>query len=131
MPILLSNVHYDTLRASFNAVTGSTSAPQPYLIRKDGHMKNIGTSQIRDVTYVVLPEGALSSAFILCVSNDIDIGLYDIITNITLLDDVTPWPSAAGANESWRVNFIHHTPPGILAHRECYIVRITAGGIPT
>lgn len=131
MPILLPNVHYDTQRATFTPSTGVTSAPQLYLQRQEGHMKNIGTSQIRDVTYTVLPEGALASPFILCVSNDMDIILYDLITNITLLDDVTPWPNAAGDNEVWRVNYIHHTPPGVLAHRECYIMRVTAGGIPT
>lgn len=135
MPILIPNVLFDTRRAVFDPQTGVTSAATAFLYRQPGHMKHIGTSQFHAINYTFLPEGALRSDFILCVDDSMDIVLYDEVFNLTLLDNVTLWPTrqnpATGVNEFWRVEYVHNTPPGVLVHVECYVARVTGGGVPS
>ena len=131
MPVTIPNVTFDTARSAFDPIKKVTNAPLSYLLNQQGHMKHVGSSQIRAVNYQFLPAGAMESDFILCVDPFIDILLYDLIINIRLLDGITPWPLPLTNNEFWRVEYIHWTPPGCLVHRECYTRRVTAGGQPT
>jgi hypothetical protein len=131
VPVLIPNVIFSTKRSTFNPATGVTVQPVAYLASVEGHMKHVGNSQLRAVNYQFLPAGALESDFILCVGDGVDVALYDIVYAITLIDGQTPWPADASPNEFWRVEYIHHTPPGVLTHVECYVRRVTGGGPPS
>jgi hypothetical protein len=124
MPVL-KNCVFNTQRSPFSPITGVTGLPLPCLTDQDGSMRHI-TGQ----DYMVLPEGALKSVFCIAVDPPVDVQMQDVITNIRYNDKVTPWLTQ-GQNETWRVLYIHRTPPGPLEHRQCFIGRFTGGGIPS
>ncbi len=123
MPVLLKNAVFDTQRSVFNATTHVTAAPTTNLQNQVGRI-----AQMNMTDYAVLPEGALKSVFTLNVEMSTDIQIHDLIVNIRLSDGITPW-FATSSNESWKVLFIHPTPPGMLANKRCYIGRYTGGGV--
>ena len=125
MPVLLKNCVFDTQRSTFTPSTGVTTQPTTYLRDQVGRI-----AQLSVTDYTFLPEGALKSEFSLNTDMTVDVQLGDLLINIRLNDGVTSWLTLS-ANESWKVLFIHPTPPGFLANRRCYIGRYTGGGPAT
>ncbi len=125
MPVLLRNCYFDTQRSTFTAGTGVTGRPTAYLTDQYGAFEQ---ADVQD--YIYLPEGAILSSFMITVDLKMDIIQYDSIVNIRKLDKVTPWVTL-GANEVYRVHYIHYRPFGVLGHKEVFIYRITGGGLPS
>jgi hypothetical protein len=125
MPVLLKNSIFDTQRSIFTPATGVTAQPTTYLSNQVGRI-----AQMAVTDYTFLPEGALKSEFTLNVNMAVDVQIGDLLVNIRLNDGITSWLTLS-ANESWKVLFIHPTPPGFLANKRCFIGRFIGGGVAT
>lgn len=126
---LLANVYINTARAQRS--NGMTMPEQPYL---SGVLASALPTQSTLSAYKVLPDAALQSDYTVRVDSGVDVREGDIVTAITLLDGVTPWPSVGLAsnsltNETLRVSFATESAPGPLAHRLVYVTRERAGGV--
>ncbi len=126
MPVL-PNVLIWTTRSSYTPATGVTSAAT-------NAVQTGIVAHIRPMTgsaYKILPEAALESDYVATADTGADIREGDILSTITLMDGVTPWPGlglATNTNETWRVTFVSEATPGPLAHRNVYIKRERGGG---
>lgn len=124
---ILDNVLVSSTRSPYNATTGVTSASNtPVLMQQAGHLSALDSPTTWE-TYRPLPAAALNSQFKLKVDMWVDIKEGDIITSITLLDGVTPWP---GVNplDTWRITYILPSTAGFLAYQMAYLDRVRAGG---
>ena len=122
MPQVLYNAFINTLRSAFNAGSGQTSPASAKLTDVVCHFEPIHTKRYTD-----LPPEALSSEFEVHVDSGTDIVFGDFITNVRLLDKVTPW-FGISANDTLHVIFTEEGTQPILAKRHVYIQRVRAGG---
>lgn len=125
MPVLLKNSIFDTQRSIFTPSTGVTAQPTTYLRDQVGRI-----AQLTVADYTFLPEGALKSEFTLNVDMTTDVQIGDLLINIRLNDGMTSW-LVLSTNESWKVLYIHPTPPGFMANKRCFIGRFIGGGVAT
>lgn len=123
MPVVLPNVKITTQRPPFNNATNGTGVPVNYLTKLVSHIEPIYARHLYE-----MPSSASKASFMLTVNPSDDVQIGDTITNITLMDGVTPWPGDMGSNTTWMVCFERPLSPGPLASRVIYIQRMIYGG---
>ena len=123
--VLLQNVLINTSRSARNGSTGVTAAPTAYLSSIGAHAQPVGTA-----AYIKYGTAILGSEYEVSVDTGVDIATGDIITSITQLDGVTPWPGnlSPGANVTWRVKHATEAAALLLPHRSVFIERTVKGG---
>lgn len=130
----MPNVRVDVARSRYNATSKTTGAPtNPNLTGVLGNMNPMLATDYAMLS--TAPEPALRSNWFLMVESGTDIVAGDVVTNITLLDGVTPWAGSGiiagqpGAlNVVWWVRYWQESAPGILAYRSIYLERTQVGG---
>lgn len=129
MPVLLPNVYLATTRTSYAPNTQQTAGASPSLPRIAAHIRTTTAKHL-----MVLPE-SVSADFTAIVESGTAIAIGDVVTSITLLDGLTPWPndvapagSANAPNITWRVVYTRECSPSLLPYREVYLKRIFGSG---
>lgn len=123
--LVLANVLLTTARSVANR-SGGIAPPSPHLADIEAHARPLTPSD-----YKTLPAGALETDFVFSVEVGTNIVAEDVISSVVLIDDeVTPWAqSATNTNETLRVVLAQDWTPGPLTYRNCYVKKVTGGGL--
>lgn len=132
---LRKNARLTTARRALDPVTRSTSVALPYLRGIACHIGPNGAS-----AFGSLPDGAVKSPYVASIDPGVDIAEGDLITAITRLNGVTPWPgdypaartsaTSQDPTSQWEVTFHQDSDPGLRPYRRLFITRYTGGGKP-
>lgn len=126
-PQSLCSLRFDTLRpilSSPAAGVTTTSVPTLYLQRVPANALRFGPKHLYNV-----PSSALKALFGLSVHASFDVQEGDIIANITLRDNVTPWPNDRPlVTSTWHVTFVSVDSAVILPRRLIYVSRMITQG---
>jgi hypothetical protein len=121
---VLGTLRLDTLRPNYSASSGATTAPTLYLQRIVSTGKPMGPRH-----YYGLPSSAMSATYMFHVDPDEDIQVGDIITNVTLKDNITPWPNDMPLTSfTWHVVYTKITAAVIMSYRSVYVSRVITSG---
>lgn len=124
MPVLLPNTVLATARSAYNAATGQTTPPTPYLTGVAAYL-----APIRAAALAILPDNAVAQvAYVARVESGTDIVVNDQISAISLLDGLTPWPTPFPAGTICLVRYVQESAPGILAERVLYLAFLQTAG---
>lgn len=124
MGVILVNAMFDTLRPLYDPVFGTTGRPVSYLNRIRGHYQAMYARH-----YQVVPSSAIKSTHLMITDTGIDIQKGDQVINITLPNNITPWPGDIGPNNyAWNVTYVRMSGAGPLQNRIVYLERYEVGG---
>ncbi len=130
MPVLRKNVRLQTKRASYDPLTTQTSGAAPYQSGIAAHIHGTSSQEL-----AVLPDAAFGSEYTAIVETGTAIAIGDVISSITLLDGITPWPgdvirqgNADAPTIIWRVAYIQENSIALLPYRAVYIKRDQLSG---
>ena len=124
MGVILVNAKFDTKRPLYSSSTGTTGKPVSFLSRVRGHYQPMYARHVQ-----IVPSSAVKSTHLMIVDPKTDIQKGDQVINITLTDNVTPWPGDIGpVNYAWDVVYVRVSGAGPLSNRICYLERYEVGG---
>lgn len=121
---IMGNLRIDTLRPSYMSGTGATNSPTLYMQRIVATGKPMGPRH-----YYGLPSSAMSATYMFHVDPDADIQVGDIVTNVTLKNNITPWPNDMPTTSfTWHVVYTKVTAAVLMSYRAIYCSRVITSG---